>query len=192
MFLSMNNGPRICRFFCKGRVVEWDAPQFGEWVRRMGKAEKMVEGIRAVIVLDVWKLLRISTCDNIPLTSAHQVQTSCGWGVPLMGSEEGRSALKNRPTMSSFAAKFKESGKLQGYQAAKNAASLDGLPGLRICRRDNGDRIWLTDARARMRRVLAQKEGLMAGMGLALLMMVFVVAVARLFDVDVVRVAAKP
>ena len=56
MFCSFGKGPRVCRFFCKGRVVEWDAPEFREWVRRMGKAEGMVSGVRAVVVLHVWQV----------------------------------------------------------------------------------------------------------------------------------------
>ena len=56
MFCSFGKGPRICRFFCRGRVVEWDAPDFGEWVRKMGKAEGAVSGVRAVVVLHVWQV----------------------------------------------------------------------------------------------------------------------------------------
>lgn len=55
MFCSFGESPRICRFFCKGRVVEWDDPKFEEWVGKVGKASG-VKGVRAVIVLDVWKV----------------------------------------------------------------------------------------------------------------------------------------
>ena len=53
MFCSFATNPRILRFFCKGRVVEYDKPEFGRLLEKMGKKE--VQGARAVIVLDVWK-----------------------------------------------------------------------------------------------------------------------------------------
>ena len=42
------------RFFCKGSVVEWDDARFEGLVGKMGK--KRVEGARAVILLDVFKV----------------------------------------------------------------------------------------------------------------------------------------
>ena len=45
------------RFFCKGRVVEWDDGRFEGLVRKMGKR---VEGARAVILLDVFKVSLVS------------------------------------------------------------------------------------------------------------------------------------
>ena len=53
MFCSFATSPRILRFFCKGRVVECDKPEYGSLLKKMGKKE--VIGARAVIVLDVWK-----------------------------------------------------------------------------------------------------------------------------------------
>lgn len=35
-------------------MVEWDDPAFEEWIERMGKGAVM--GVRAVVVLDVWKV----------------------------------------------------------------------------------------------------------------------------------------
>ncbi|MCJ1413973.1 hypothetical protein MMC32_000298 [Xylographa parallela] len=158
MFASFGRGPRICRFFCRGRVVEWDEPAFAGWVARMGKGA--VPGTRAVVVLDVW-----------------QVQTSCGWGVPLLSAQpsttseasatpstlQSSSLLTDRPTMSSFATKLAAKDALRAYQARFNGKSLDGLPGLKVCRRDVGERLWVTDARARVRRVAAQWEGILVG-----------------------------
>ncbi|MCJ1322442.1 hypothetical protein MMC15_007790 [Xylographa vitiligo] len=157
MFASFGRSPRICRFFCRGRVVEWDEPAFAGWVARMGKAD--VPGTRAVVVLDVW-----------------QVQTSCGWGVPLLSpqpftaqsttpssSSPPPNTLTDRPTMSSFAAKLAAKDALRAYQAHFNDKSLDGLPGLKVCRRDVGERMWATDARAMIRRVGAQWEGVLVG-----------------------------
>lgn len=62
MFCSFGKSPRICRFFCKGRVVEWDDPAFEEWVGKVGKVSG-VKGVRAVIVLDVWKVGIFSDVD---------------------------------------------------------------------------------------------------------------------------------
>jgi hypothetical protein len=63
MFCSFAASPRILRFFCKGEVIEWDQPEFESTWKKMGIA-KPVEGARAIILLDVFK-----------------VQTSCGFGV---------------------------------------------------------------------------------------------------------------
>ena len=38
-----------------GSVVEWDDPRFEPLLRRMGK--KKIEGARAVILLDVYKVI---------------------------------------------------------------------------------------------------------------------------------------
>jgi hypothetical protein len=46
--------PRTIRFFCTGRVVEWDQPEFEILLTKTGK--KRIEGARAVIVLDVFKV----------------------------------------------------------------------------------------------------------------------------------------
>jgi hypothetical protein len=54
MFCSFDVSPRILRFFCTGRVVEWDDKDFETWLARMGN--KKVQGARAVIVLDVFKV----------------------------------------------------------------------------------------------------------------------------------------
>jgi Pyridoxamine 5'-phosphate oxidase len=56
MFCSFGPNPRILRLFCSGRVVEWDQPEFERLLKTMAKAP--VEGARAVIVLDVWKVGR--------------------------------------------------------------------------------------------------------------------------------------
>lgn len=53
MFCSFDKRPRIMRWFCKGRVIEVDHPQFEYWLKRMNK--KAYPGMRAIILLDVWK-----------------------------------------------------------------------------------------------------------------------------------------
>ena len=54
MFCSFDKAPQIMRLFCTARVVEFDEPDFGAWIKRMG--EKRVTAMRAVIVLDVFKV----------------------------------------------------------------------------------------------------------------------------------------
>lgn len=54
MFCSFTKSPRIMRFFCTGKVVEWDSPGFEPLLRKMGK--EAIKGARAVISLDVWKV----------------------------------------------------------------------------------------------------------------------------------------
>lgn len=49
------------RFFCMGEVVEWDDERFEGLLGRMGK--ERIEGARAVILLDVFKV-RIHSQDN--------------------------------------------------------------------------------------------------------------------------------
>jgi len=39
---------------CDRKVVEWNDPAFEGWLKKMGN--KRVEGQRAVILLDVWKV----------------------------------------------------------------------------------------------------------------------------------------
>ena len=59
MFCSFGVSPRILRFFCRGRVVEWDEMGFAGWVGRLGG--EGVEGKRAVVLLDVFKV-SVSNC----------------------------------------------------------------------------------------------------------------------------------
>lgn len=54
MFCSFETSPRILRFFCTGRVVEWDQPEFNTWIQKMGNHK--VIGARAVILLDVFQV----------------------------------------------------------------------------------------------------------------------------------------
>ena len=54
MLCSFDSSPRIMRLFCKGRVIPWDHAEFDSWRKRMG--DKQFEGMRAVILLDVWKV----------------------------------------------------------------------------------------------------------------------------------------
>lgn len=54
MFCSFLTTPRILRFFCTGKVVEFDQPQFEPLIRKMGM--KKITGARAVILLEVFQV----------------------------------------------------------------------------------------------------------------------------------------
>ncbi|CAF9933180.1 MAG: hypothetical protein ALECFALPRED_005496 [Alectoria fallacina] len=162
MFCSFAKSPRIMRFFCMGKVVEWDDPRFDGLLRKMGK--ERIEGARAVILLDVFK-----------------VQTSCGFGVPLLTtaptSEEGdtvetKPVLLDRDTMGHWSHRKVETNTLLDYQAENNSSSLDGCPGMRSAMRDHGERVWLALMKARIRKIGTQREAVLVGifLGMALLL----------------------
>jgi hypothetical protein len=168
MFCSFGATPRIMRFFCTGRVVEWDQPEFETLLQEMGK-EKVVSA-RAVIVLDVFK-----------------VQTSCGYGVPRISSniscdvgKASEMAFEDRETIGHWGANKVEKNELLPYQEKNNAYSLDGLTGLRTARRGIGESLWLGDTKARMRRILAPRESVVTGvfLGIMLVLLVQFMAVA--------------
>ncbi|EMC91741.1 hypothetical protein BAUCODRAFT_79423 [Baudoinia panamericana UAMH 10762] len=160
MFCSFDKSPRIMRWFCKGRVVEYDDPEFEGWLKKMGK-EKIV-GTRAVILFDVWK-----------------VQTSCGYAVPLVSSnidpvkiDEGpRAYLEDRKTLGHWAGKHVEAGTLQDYHQKMNARSHDGCGGLKAARRARGEHMLLEDCMIWMRRTTQQREAMLVGALLAILTM---------------------
>lgn len=187
MFMSFGSTPRILRLFCRARVVEWDQqPAFGDLVRRIsGGSREAFDGARAVIVGDIW-----------------EVQTSCGYGVPRVRKElyarpgdddsghdsdedathqsalprerpSELSVFEDRPTLDKWAGSKAESATLIGYQNKNNVYSIDGLPGLRAARRDVGQRLWLYDARARLVRLAAERDGIAAGFVLAVLLFLF-------------------
>ncbi len=140
MFCSFETSPRIMRFFCTGRVVEWNEPGFEGWLKRMGN--KKVTGARAVILLDVFK-----------------VQTSCGFAVPLLAIRpdpndptKQEPYLHDRDTLGHWAGKQISAGRLRDYQRDNNHESLDGLPGLRVARKDRGERLWYSDLKAKVRK----------------------------------------
>ena len=100
MFCSFAGPPRILRIYGRGRVclpgqLEWEKlrSRFGE-----------IPGVRQIVAVDITR-----------------VQTSCGFGVPLMDY------LGPRDTLIRWA----ESKGLEGlsaYRAQKNVLSIDGLP----------------------------------------------------------------
>jgi hypothetical protein len=162
MFCSFGTSPRIMRFFCTGRVIEWDIPEFEVLLEKMGK--KRVEGARAIIMLSVWK-----------------VQTSCGYAVPRvrlgeLSVEKGKEeeAFVDRETLGHWAGKRVENNEMGVYRVKHNVRSLDGLPGLRSARRDKGERFWVEDFRAEVVRVGMQKEAIAVGVVVGVLIVLVV------------------
>ncbi|KAF2189559.1 hypothetical protein K469DRAFT_700777 [Zopfia rhizophila CBS 207.26] len=155
MFCSFGVSPKIMRLFCRGRVVEKSDKGFEELRARMGSDIELT-GARAIILLDVWK-----------------VQTSCGFGVPLVGqSENGTDGGKDlesgrkfshRDTMDRWALSMEEKHALLGYQKNSNFKSLDSLTGLRSARKARGQWILVEDLKAWARRIGHQWEALMVG-----------------------------
>ncbi|KAJ6007874.1 hypothetical protein N7540_011850, partial [Penicillium herquei] len=130
IFCSFDASPRIVRLFCTGTVLEWDQPAFLACLEHMKKRD--VVGARAIIKLDVFK-----------------VQTSCGFGVPLLAlsidpeSNKSTPFLKNRDTLNNVSVKkFGEQREMQRYQQEMNIRSLDGLPALRSALKDSGHHTW--------------------------------------------------
>lgn len=138
-------------------------------------------GARAIIVLKVLK-----------------VQTSCGFGVPMLdkeyshshapGAEHGEDAVtmvehgddaaeidgwKPRETMDNWARKQLEKQELMDYQKRNNARSLDGLPGLQAARRANDENFAVEDTKAWFRKVRKQQDAIALGFGMGFLFVVF-------------------
>ena len=102
MFTAFEGRPNIVRLHGTGAVVLPGEPGFDEL--RPLFADR--PGVRSIIVVDV-----------------QRVSDSCGYGVPKM------SYLGDRVALDASNTKKGETG-LATYRRQKNAASLDGLPGL--------------------------------------------------------------
>jgi len=100
MFCAFQEPPLILRLYGQGRVV---LPHNQDW-QALYSLFSPLPGARQIIVAEV-----------------NQVQTSCGFGVPLYELQDQRSLLLD------WATKKGEAG-LQDYRQQKNSVSLDGLP----------------------------------------------------------------
>ena len=107
MFCSFDRRPTIVRLHGTGRAVLADDPGFAAAVAGFGEAGQVRRPyLRAVIVVDVAR-----------------VSDSCGYAVPLMELLEERETLDR-------VWQTRDDERIATYHAEKNAASLDGLPGL--------------------------------------------------------------
>ncbi len=100
MFCSFGKTPMILRLYGRGRVVPLGSAEWPEWAGLF----PTLPGTRQVIVGDI-----------------ETVQTSCGFGVPLM------ELVEPRETLTRWVEK-KSPEELRAYWQQKNARSLDGLP----------------------------------------------------------------
>jgi hypothetical protein len=104
------------------------------------------------------------------LNHAVQVQTSCGYGVPMLATTAGdddavKPCFEDRPTMVNWGSGKEQRGELSEYHRANNAYSLDGIPGLRAARRANGETLqFIGNAKAWCRRVMGTPDAVLTGM----------------------------
>lgn len=102
MFCAFEGPPRIVRLHGQGEVLPADEAAF----EHLRGHFPPVEGTRAIIRVEVGR-----------------IADSCGYGVPLMALEEEREQIHTW-------AQRKGPDGLDRYRQDKNAASIDGLPGL--------------------------------------------------------------
>ena len=104
MFCAFEGPPRIVRVHGRGEAVLRGEPEFAKLAERFPGPVGV--GVRSIVVTD-----------------AERISDSCGYGVPLM------TFTGHRPTMDEWAERIGSDG-IRAYWAEKNAASLDGLPGV--------------------------------------------------------------
>ena len=100
MFCAFQGAPQILRFFGKGSVV---LPGSDEWAGLRSEFGDL-SGVRQIITVEV-----------------ERIQTSCGYGVPLM------EPVGERTRLLEWAEKKGETG-LEEYREKNNRVSIDGLP----------------------------------------------------------------
>jgi hypothetical protein len=101
MFCAFEGPARVVRLSGRGAVVTCDEPGFAE----LATSFAPLPGARAVVTVEL-----------------DRVSDSCGYGVPRMQLVEQRERL-----LTSLASKGDDG--LVDYRAARNATSVDGLPG---------------------------------------------------------------
>ena len=99
MFCAFTGSPRIVRLYGIGHVVLAETPQWAELIDRF----PVYPGARQIMTAEI-----------------SRVQTSCGFGVPLM------EYVQQRDTLLRWAES--KGGHLSSYREEKNARSIDGLP----------------------------------------------------------------
>ena len=102
MFCAFSGTPRILRLYGRGRVVLPDASDWAD----LAALFPAYPGTRQIVTAEI-----------------HRVQTSCGFGVPVM------EMVEQRETLLRWAAA--KGDLLPAYRTEKNATSIDGLPAAR-------------------------------------------------------------
>jgi hypothetical protein len=105
MCCAFSGPPKIVRLHGRGRAVLPDDPEFAALRARFGKARDL--GLRSIVVVDL-----------------DRIADSCGYSVPLMDYVGDRDVLDR-------AQERRDANYFAEYAAAKNATSIDDLPGLR-------------------------------------------------------------
>lgn len=100
MFCAFEGPPRILRFYGEAEVI---LPDQQNWASLRAEFDDAIAGVRQIF--------------NIRIK---RVQTSCGFGVPLMDFVSDRDALTRW-------AKNKDTETLETYQQKNNRVSIDGL-----------------------------------------------------------------
>ncbi|QRN79763.1 MAG: pyridoxamine 5'-phosphate oxidase family protein [Nocardiopsis sp. BM-2018] len=104
MFCAFEGPPNIVRLHGRGRAVLPADPEFAELRAHFTKERTL--GQRSVIVVDV-----------------QRISDSCGWSVPLMDLRGDRDILDR-------AQERRDPQYFDDYWRERNAASIDGLPGV--------------------------------------------------------------
>ena len=191
MFCSFDKSPRIMRWFCTGRVVEWDQPEYEGLLKSMGKEE--ITGARAVIVLHVYKGEISPQDDWREWVLMRIAQTSCGYAVPMVSStidptkvsEGPRAYLEDRKTLGHWAGQQIEKGVMHEYRQKMNTRSLDGCAGLKVARRQRGEWMLVQDCLIWSKRVVKQQEAMILGAVLTILFMMAVHVAVQLLGLRV-------
>lgn len=157
MFCSFCASPRIMRWFCRGRVIEVDHPEYRQWLEKMDKKE--YPSMRAIILLDVFKgsaNRQTARTSDMRTDALRPVQTSCGFAVPLLSQridpdkqdQGARGCFVERKTLENFAKKsMGYPVEMNAYRVKMNSRSLDNCPGLRVARKNGGENLLLHDVR---------------------------------------------
>jgi hypothetical protein len=104
------------------------------------------------------------------------VQTSCGYGVPIVTAtnDKVQPYFEPRPTLPNWLGKKVDVGGLPEYQREWNSESLDGLPALKMARRRNGEKLLLLgDLKAWARRAAKSLDVMLLGLMVGLLIGMF-------------------
>ena len=110
MFCAFAGPPKIVRLHGRGRVVPPDEPEFAQLIDGFPLAGTDRATVRDVIVVEVTR-----------------ISDSCGFGVPRMDYAADRDQLVR---WAETQREKRGDGWAAEYMRAKNATSIDGLPGL--------------------------------------------------------------
>ena len=104
MFCAFDGAPKILRLHGHGRSLLPDDVGFADLRARFAKSRD--KGVRSIVVVDL-----------------ERISDSCGWAVPVMQHVADRDVLD-------VSHERREPEYFVQYAAAKNASSVDGLPGI--------------------------------------------------------------